>query len=469
MLGLLGFLLIALIKPYYRENRIESVNTIASTIETNLINKKATEADVYSTTKLTMSNNVCALMYNSNGKIIYSSDTLGQLCMLDKPVVIEGENITVSEDADKVIKTLDAYGTISADVESELISTDMLVFGKKITSKLANYYLVINTPLEPVESYVDFIMKQYNYIALFIVAISLLVSFVLTRKITSPIIRMNKEANRLAEGNYNIDFEQKKSYSEIDELAKSLDDATTKLGKVDELRKDLIANVSHDIKTPLTMIKAYAEMIKDISGDNPEKRNEHIDVILKEADYLASLVNDMQELSKMQAGYITLTSDNFDLKETIEDVIELLSHMIEDKQVVFSTKLEEVIVYADEIKISQVIYNFINNALKHTGPGKKIEVRMIDSEESVRVEVADEGEGIKEDLLPYIWDRYNKVDKNFARSKDSTGLGLAIAKAILESHKAKYGVTSKVGKGSTFWFELSKDYDKEYDDDERLS
>ena len=118
-------------------------------------------------------------------------------------------------------------------------------------------------------------------------------------------------------------------------------------------------------------------------------------------------------------------------------------------------------VYADEIKLSQVIYNFLSNALKYSDDDTKITIRIRDDEEKVRLEVSDQGNGISEEALPYIWDRYYKVDKNFNRSVNSTGLGLAIAKAILEAHKARYGVESQLGKGSTFWFELSKDYDEE--------
>lgn len=450
-----------MIKPYYRDNRIQTVDTIVDTIETNLVNKKASEEDVRETSKLTMANNVCALIYNENGKQIYSCDSLGQLCMLDENVDINGTNINVKKMPKDTINYLKENDAFSITTNAKITNSSMLIYGKRIQSELANYYLIINTPLEPIEPYIDFILRQYSIISIVIIAVAIFISFVLANAITSPIVKMKKEANKLAEGKYDINFETKQSYTEINELATTLDDATEKLGKMDELRKDLLANVSHDIKTPLTMIKAYAEMIQDISGDDPNKRNEHIDVILKETDYLTSLVSDMQELSKMQAGYIEINYDNFDLKETIEDVVSLLQHLINEKNIVFSMNLKSVIVYADEIKISQVIYNFLSNAIKHTPENNEIKINMVDSEESIRVEVIDKGEGIDEELLPYIWDRYYKVDKNFARSKESTGLGLAIAKAILESHKAKYGVESRINEGSTFWFELSKEYDND--------
>ena len=303
-------------------------------------------------------------------------------------------------------------------------------------------------------------MNQYLYIALIVILISVVVAFFLARRISNPIIKMKDEANKLAQGNYDAHFETK-SFSEINDLASTLDDATEKLSKVNDLRKDLVANVSHDIKTPLTMIKAYAEMIKDISGDDPKKRDEHLDVIIQETEYLDKLVSDMSELSKLQSGVIELSRNNFDLKDCTNKVVLLLSQIINEKNVNLILDLDDCVVYADEIKISQVIYNYLSNALKYSGDNTKITVRIRNYEDKVRLEVSDQGNGISEEALPFIWDRYYKVDKNFNRSVNSSGLGLAIAKAILEAHKAKYGVESKLKEGSTFWFELSKDYEEE--------
>ena len=202
-------------------------------------------------------------------------------------------------------------------------------------------------------------------------------------------------------------------------------------------------------------------MIKDISGNDPEKRNEHLDVILKETEYLNKLVTDMSELSKLQSGNIEIKRDNFDLKECTNKVIDLLRQLLIEKNIKLKTNMDDCVIYADEIKISQVIYNFLSNAIKHSNNDSVIEIRMLDSEEKIRVEVIDNGDGIAKESIDYIWDRYYKIDKSFNRNTNSTGLGLAIAKAILEAHKAIYGVNSELGKGSTFYFELMKDYEEE--------
>lgn len=458
---LLGFLLVVFIKPYYRDDRIRTVDMISGTLESLLMKEDVTRNDIESAARTVIGNNVCAIIYNENGKdIYYPPDSLGQLCMLDKQITVGDLTYTIKDDPRKIIEMIKNENPFSVTLFSEYTGTEMLLYGKQIRTNLANYYLILNTPLEPIESYIDFIMNQYLYIAMIVILIALVVAFFLAKNISQPIVKMKDEANKLAQGNYDAHFETN-SFSEINDLASTLDDATEKLSKVNDLRKDLVANVSHDIKTPLTMIKAYAEMIKDISGDDPVKRNEHLDVIIQESDYLDKLVSDMSELSKLQSGVIEINRDNFDLKECADSVILLLSQAIKEKNIDLVLEMDDCIVYADQIKISQVIYNFLSNALKYSDDYARITIRIIDSENNVRLEVSDTGNGIAPEVLPYIWDRYYKVDKNFNRSVNSTGLGLAIAKAILEAHKAHYGVESKLDEGSTFWFELSKDYEED--------
>lgn len=459
ILGLLGFLLIVLIKPYYRNSQLTTIDAITSTIEENMIYKSPTEKDIDETSKLVIGNNVCALIYNDNEKEVFSKNSLGEVCMLSEDIEINDETINIANEPDRIIKVLN-NDSVRLELVSPATDYEMLLYGKKISSNLTNYYLILNTPLEPIGSYVDFFLRQYLYITIAVVIIAVVVAFFMARKITKPIVTMKLEANKLADGDYNVKFAAD-SYSEINDLANTLDDATDKLSKINELRKDLVANVSHDIKTPLTVIQSYAEMIRDISGDDPIKRQEHLDVILKETEYLNKLVLDMQEYSKMQAGLIELNKTNFDLKKCVKSVTILLNKLIEEKNIKLRLHLRSVTVYADEMKISQVVYNFLSNAIKHSDDNGVIEINMYDSEEKVRLEVKDHGDGIPKEAIPYIWDRYYKIDKKFKRSTNSTGLGLAIAKAILEGHKAIYGVESEEGKGSTFYFELSKDYEQE--------
>ncbi|MGN1405647.1 MAG: sensor histidine kinase [Erysipelotrichaceae bacterium] len=455
ILALLGFLLLSMIKPYYRDSQLKTIDAISHTIETRLIDSKADEKAVEEMSRLVIDSNACMLIYNEQGRLIYQKNSIGEICQFQDKLNILSDEIVISKQPDKIIQILKNQD-LDLETVSEATGNAMMLYGKKISVNLANYYMLINVPLEPIESIISFIFRSYLILTLFVLAISFFVSLILSLRFTRPIIKMKEEANSLANGNYNVSFKTD-SYTEINDLAATLDDATDKLSKIDELRKDLVANVSHDIKTPLTVIKSYAEMIEDISGDNPKKRNEHLHVIIKETEYLNKLVMDMQEYSKMQAGVIELNKENFDLSENIDEVIDLLSKLIEEREIKLIRNYESVIVYGDSMKISQVIYNFVSNAIKHSDKGTIIEINVFTDEEKVRLEVKDNGEGIPEEALPYIWDRYYKIDKNFARSETSTGLGLAIAKAILEAHGYKYGVNSKLDEGSLFYFEIKRE------------
>jgi signal transduction histidine kinase len=274
--------------------------------------------------------------------------------------------------------------------------------------------------------------------------------------LSTPILHIQKEALKLSEGDYgSVNFE-KSDINEVDELSETLDKAAKDLSKIDETRKELFANVSHDLKTPLTMIKAYAEMIRDISGSNKAKRNEHLDVIINETDVLNKLVSDMLDLSKLQDGVASFNFAPFDLSSNINDAVAKFNTMVQKEGISIQIDCEpELLAYGDESKINEVLYNFISNAIKHVGEDKLIQIRafLVDMH-TIRIEVEDHGPGIDEAMLPYIWDRYYKIDKVHKRATVGTGLGLSIVKEILEAHNASYGVESAVGQGATFWFEM---------------
>lgn len=265
---------------------------------------------------------------------------------------------------------------------------------------------------------------------------------------------MSKEARLLATGNYNVNFSGK-GYKESEELANSLNFAAGELSKLDSLQKELIANISHDLRTPLTMISGYAEMMRDIPG---EMTGDNLKIIIDESQRLSMLVSDVMDLSKLGANIEELKKSEFSLTEKIEAVIERIGKMSAcDGYKINFVCDHDAIVYADETRILQVIYNLITNAINHTGEDRTVNVRQIvlDGGKAVRIEVTDSGEGIKEEDLPYIWDRYYKVDRVHKRASVGSGLGLSIVKNILKLHSANFGVESREGEGSTFWFELS--------------
>lgn len=313
-----------------------------------------------------------------------------------------------------------------------------------------DFMIMLNSIASPVETMVEtiFIMLAILTVALIIVALFL--SFYASRIIAKPIIKINTAAKNLIGGSYNVEFKGN-GYREITELNDTLNYVSIELEKVERLRRELIANVSHDLRTPLTMITGYAEMIRDLPGeDTPE----NMQVIIDEATRLSSLVKDLIDISVIQNGTTKLTPTKYNLTESIKTIFKRYSKLIEQNEF----KLEfnhdaDAYVYADEMKISQVIYNLVNNAINYIGDDKLVIVTQKIKEDTVRIEVSDHGIGIPQDKLDHIWDRYYRV-KEHKRAIIGTGLGLSIVKSVLDLHGGKYGVESTPGEGSTFWFEI---------------
>jgi signal transduction histidine kinase len=279
---------------------------------------------------------------------------------------------------------------------------------------------------------------------------------IISRRLARPIHNITESAAQLAEGNYNITFDGS-GYAETEELAATLNYTSYELSKSDKLQKDLVANVSHDLKTPLTMVKSYAEMIRDLSGDNPEKRARHLQVIINEADRLNNLVNDLTMLSKMQANVDVLNAETIDLAYIARESMESFSIHSEQHGFDFNIDVEgNPCVTADEKKIRQVFSNLIGNAVRYSGDNKKIEITIKELDKAVRCEITDHGQGIAAEDIESIWDRYYQSSSNHSRTSKGSGLGLSIVKQIFILHDAKYGVNSVENEGSTFWFELKK-------------
>lgn len=446
-----------LIRPYYRNSKIAAVRTVADHIQQTLIKNNASGNGVESAIREAVNNNVCIAIYNDSGTKIYSADSLGASCALQDPKSEEIQGLLDLSTIDSKLQN----GELSMNMTNERTGQEMIIYARHIRENLGNYYLFVNTALEPIDSVVTFFTRQYALYTMIVIVVASIVALMISGLVTDPIIRMKQEAVKLSQADYSAHFDGG-SLTELQQLANSLNTANRQLSKIDELRRDLLANVSHDIRTPMTDIRAYAEMIRDISGNDPVKRDKHLGVIIKETDYMTRLINDMSELAKMQSGNYVLNRTNMDLANKIREIIELNQKSITQGRQIVELKIPGTLyIYADEVKIGQVITNFLTNALKHTAAGQHITIQAYrkPDEETMHFEICDDGEGIPESELPYVWDRYHKTSRSFSRNQLNTGLGLAIVKAILDAHDAQYGVTSIVGKGSTFWFELRETHE----------
>lgn len=313
--------------------------------------------------------------------------------------------------------------------------------------------ILLNSEISPVDATIGTLNEILTVVTIIVIAFALILSALISIRVTKPITKLTKEAKKLGEEDYNARFDQN-AYREVAELSEALENAKFQLQRVDTLRRELIANISHDLRTPLTMIGGYSEMMRDIPGEN---NAENAQIIIDEANRLSSLVNDVLDISKLQSGTGNIERKCFNLTESIKTTLSRFSKLCEKNGYIIDFYCDgDAYVISDEKRITQVIYNLVINAMTHTGEDKSVKVKQIILENSVRIEVEDTGEGIEPELLPLIWDRYYKVDRVHKRSDMGSGLGLSIVKTIMEQTGGRYGVSSALGVGSSFFIELEK-------------
>ncbi len=311
-------------------------------------------------------------------------------------------------------------------------------------------YVFLNTMVTPVTSTVETIRNELYFISAVLVLLSFLISLVLSRRITRPLVETTNAAKALSHGEYTP--VQNVSYREIDQLNAQLTQAAHDLRRVEAMQRELIANISHDLRTPLTLIEGYAEVMRDLPGENTP---ENMQVIIDETKRLSTLVNAVLDLSAAQNGQQGLSLAHFDLTQTVRGIMTRYGKLTgqDGYRIVFEPDAHAY-VNADEVKVQQVIYNLINNAITYTGEDQTVTIVQRIEQGYVRIEVRDSGEGIAPEDLPHIWSRYYRGGKPHKRAAIGSGLGLNIVKGILDSHGLAYGVESTQGVGSTFWFEL---------------
>lgn len=433
ILLLLWIIQIQFLKYFYEKYQIDNVTNVAKTIQSS---SSISSEDLEN---LAFKSNLCIQYYHDN--------TIESYNIKDNNCVLGSDNRQVKEIKEKLITSDASYMKLMGPNGGRSViylvkSDDSLIY--------------LNTSIEDLNSTTSVLRNQLIYITLLLILLSLIVSIFISKQVNKPILKLIDSAKELSKGNYKVKFDGG-NVAELDELASVLTVAASEMDKTDELRRDLIANVSHDLKTPLTMIKAYAEKVRDLSYKDPEKRTKDLNVIIDESDRLNNLVNDLLELSKMQAHEDTITLVNYDLIDEINEVMRRYDVIKEKDNIKFEINMpNKAMVTADRSKIDQVLYNLINNAIEHTGEDLLVKIDVKEKRFTYLVEITNTGKGIPKDEIPLVWNRYYTKRKNHKRNNIGTGLGLSIVKGALEKHNFKYGVKSEENKYTTFYFEIDK-------------
>ena len=430
---------ILFLDTYYEHKKASNMKSIANDIVLKYKELESTDQFINYLEDTSFKEGICIDV--SSNTLNYNVSLMNRDCMRTN-LFNEYKEKFLSSD-----KTIQKFTTKTMDNRNK-----NLIYGIHLDSDTSVF---ISTSLVPIDATVSILQSQFVYVTVIVLVLSFIVSYFISRMLSKPIVEITKASQELASGNYQTSFKEVTGITEIDELSETLDKTSKELAKTDELRKDLMANVSHDLKTPLTMIKAYSEMVRDLTYNDKEKREKNLNTIIEEADRLNNLVNDILSLSVIESKMLILEKEEFNLTELVKNILNRYEIYTEKENYKFIFNYNDpVIIDADKAKIEQVFYNLINNAINYIGDDKEVVINFIKDKNNITVEIADHGPGIDKEELDYIWDKYYRSKKNHKRSIAGTGLGLSIVKRILELHEYKYGVKSEKGKGTTFYFTI---------------
>ena len=345
------------------------------------------------------------------------------------------------------------------------------------------YELYISIPAVPIDESVEISNQTLILIGIIILLISAFIVSYISKKFTAPIVQLNNITNKMARLDFSQKYRTLDTNDEINELGNNINLMSDKLestikqlrennselekdieekSKIDDMRKQFISDVSHELKTPIALIQGYAEgLIENVNTDD-ESRKFYAEVILDESNKMDALVKQLLELMKLEYGKREFRNEKFNIVELINEVIRKCKVMLDDKKIDIKFEHEpEVQVFADSFYIEQVVTNYFTNAIKHAKEVngiRQIEVKITNNEETekVRVSVFNTGDNISENAISKIWGRFYKEDTSRNREDGGTGIGLALVKAIMTNYKNGYGVVNKEN-GVEFYFELDKE------------
>lgn len=415
--------------------------------------------------KISINNNFDILIKSDNNINIYSSNR-DFISNLDTKIKIDTNNIIYSNDKINIKRTSNFSNGLTYIL---------------LTSTLDNGYLLyIRMPVASIQESVKISNSFLYLIGGITIIVSGIVVLIIAKRFTKPISELESIANKMSKLDFSHKYKEKDTDDEINNLGKSINSMSDKLektinelqktnielekdiekkSKIDEMRKQFVSDVSHELKTPIALIQGYAEGLVENVVTDEESKNFYANVILDEANKMDLLVKQLLELMKLEYGNREFNNQKFDISELIQEVVRKSTLIIEEKNVEIKLNIEKPLyVNADEFYIEQVINNYFINALKHVQEINGEKLIKIDSEikenGKVKIAIFNTGKNIKEEDLTRIWNRFYKVDEARNREDGGTGIGLAIVKAIMNNYKCEYGVKNKEN-GVEFYFELN--------------
>ncbi|MGL3067085.1 MULTISPECIES: sensor histidine kinase [Planococcus] len=306
-----------------------------------------------------------------------------------------------------------------------------------------------------IKQIVDHLTEQFLVIGLVAIFLTIVTILVLSRLITLPLIRMKEATEQLSKGNNHVKLNMERK-DELGELANAITTLSDDLDRLKTARNEFLASISHELRTPLTYIKGYADIVSR-STTSPQEQKEYIGIIREETTHLTGLIQQLFELAKMDHNQFLIKKEYFSLVMLFNNVSGLVRPAFDEKNISLSVRCDQdIIAVVDPERFQQVLLNVLDNARKHSVEGTKVTLQGMQNEETISISVSDEGEGIPEEDLPFVFERLYRVEKSRSRQLGGSGLGLAIAKEIVESHGGHIHIESERGKGTLVLIELKR-------------
>ena len=458
------------LEKFYVANKekslLEAYNTINSLSERGNITSDTNYPII---DKLCSNENISLIVIDSDGSVIMSTTTNNDILKRQF-----WDSIFNLENRDNEVASNDNYVLLRSN--DEYLDTEYLILWGNLSN---GNIIMMRTAVESIKASVHIANRFLLYLTLIALIASGFVIMKMSKRITEPIMELTDISEKMA----NLDFDAKYTSGGVNEiglLGNNINNLSAKLEKtiselktannelqkdidkkiqIDEMRKEFLSNVSHELKTPIAIIQGYAEGLKEFINDNDESRDYYCDVIIDESNKMNLMVKKLLTLNQLEFGNESVTMERFDLVELIRGILNVSQILIKEKNIVliFEEK-EPIYVWADEFKVEEVITNFFNNAINHVKNENIIEIKISKSENGVRTSIFNTGDPIPEDDIDKIWIKFYKVDKARTREYGGSGIGLSIVKAIMESFHKECGVNN-YDNGVEFWFELDSNSD----------
>lgn len=426
--------------------------------------------------KLESTKGIHVIILDKNFEIKYASNQRTREFVPGRPEPVPGRNSRFSprnpyENLLKLKEGTQSHNTIIETGRDSRLNSNFIRLYALLKQ---GDYIVLNSSVAAIQESVNIANKFFLFTGIATIITGFFLVFLVTGRFTKPILALNKITKRMA----TLDFSKRysvKSRDEIGQLGESINSLSEQLEssifelreanqklkediekerKIDEMRKEFISSVSHELKTPIALIQGYSEGLKVNVNEDEENKNFYCDIIMDEAYKMNKLVRQLLDLAQLESGEIDLERTDFDVSELIENVIRKNSLILKEKNIELQIEKEEdVFINADFDRTEQVLTNYINNAVNHLNEYRMIKIKVGRNKDKVRVSVFNSGRDIPEDSVEKIWTSFYKVDKARTRAYGGTGLGLSVVRAIQEAHQNGYGVQNVEG-GVEFWFEL---------------